>query len=333
MYIASPIGQFLGSLEKQGIKFWIEGERLRYGAPKDVVTPALRLQMTERKDEISAFLRTTQQRSHHINIPRAIRPERLPLSFSQQRLWFLDQLDSGNAYNMHAALKLSGSLNVGALQQALQEIVQRHESLHTTFAVDEDQPYQVINEQMVIELSVVDLSTYSSERQTIEVKRLTSAEANHPFDLSRDPMLRATLLKLDVVPASNHILLLTMHHIASDGWSMGVLVQEINTLYAAFCQGRHSPLPDLTIQYADFAVWQRDYLSGEKLEQQLNYWNEQLANAPELLQLPTDRPRPAQQSFRGAAMSVEIDKTLTQQLRQLSQQQGCTLYMLSLIHI
>ncbi len=266
------------------------------------------------------------------------RQQQLPLSFAQQRLWFLDRLGSSSAYNLPVGLVLRGSVNVPALEQALQEIVNRHETLRTTFATAAGIPYQVIHPQMIVNLPMVDLSESTSEAQMAEVNHLIATETTRPFDLSCDPMLRGLLLNLGQSSVSlpslkfdgtetHYILLLTIHHIAADGWSMAVLMQELTALYSAFSQGLSSPLPDLPIQYADFAVWQHHYLQGDRLTRQLNYWTTQLADAPQLLQLPTDRPRSPKESFRGDRVSVEINADLTQQLRQLSQAQGTTLYM------
>jgi len=252
----------------------------------------------------------------------------VPLSFAQQRLWFLHQLGNSSAYNVPLQLKLDGDLDIAALQQSLQTIVQRHESLRTTFAVGDatagGTPYQVIHPHMTIDLPVVTLQAYAPAAQSAAIERLTADEARRPFDLGQDPMLRATLLQLD---NRQYILLLTLHHIAADGWSMGVLVRELTQLYTAYRQGQPSPLPNLPIQYADFAAWQRSYLQGTVLTRQLEYWRQRLAGAPALIHLPTDRPRPAQQSLHGAGVPVQLDARLTQQLRALGQAHGATLYM------
>ena len=195
----------------------------------------------------------------------------------------------------------------------------------------------MVQPEVRIDLPVLDLRDYPQVQQQAEAERLMKAEALRSFDLSRDPMLRATLLRVSPASGSGtldragesapaHILLLTLHHIASDGWSAGVLLRELSTLYGAFRQGQSSPLPPLSLQYADFAVWQRQRLQGERLERQLNYWKSRLAGAPDLLQLPTDRPRPAEQSFRGDAVTLAIGTELTQHLRRLSQAHNTTLY-------
>src|SRR5215213_2360311 len=242
----------------------------------------------------------------------------LPLSFAQQRLWFLDQLQPGvTAYNIPGALRLRGALKVTALEQSLNEIIARHETLRTVFSVVEGQAVQLIRNSLTISLAI-------TEVEETDVPRLARAEAAPPFDLEAGPLLRVRLLRLS---EREHVLLLTMHHIVSDGWSMGVLVRELCALYETFSQGGESPLAPLTVQYADYAQWQREHLTGEVLEQQLQYWREQLAGAPALLELPVDHPRPAVQSFRGARESVRLGAELTRALQDLSRAEGVTLFM------
>ena len=324
MVTQQMLAKLLVNLTQAGVELWVEEGRLRSRAPEGAITPILREQIRLQRDEIITLLQQHSDNPTTRRIRPTPRTQQLPLSFAQQRLWFLAELGNSVAYNMPLALEIEGKLAVTALQQTLSEIVQRHESLRTTFVLQEGVPYQVIHPARSFDLPVVDLRGMVGDTQTSEVKRLSAAEALRPFDLSQDLMLRAQVLQL---AEERFVLLLTMHHIAADGWSLGVLVKELATLYAAFVQGKPSPLPELAIQYADFAVWQRNYLQGEVMERQLTWWKAQLADAPDLLQLPTDRPRPAQQSFRGEAVAFEITAGLTQQLRQLSQQQGCTLYM------
>ncbi|KST68574.1 amino acid adenylation domain-containing protein [Mastigocoleus testarum] len=254
----------------------------------------------------------------------------LPLSFAQQRLWFLHQLEgSSAAYNMPAAVKLNGNLEISALEQALTEIVQRHEVLRTSFKVVNGSPVQVINPNQSLSLPLINLQHLPENEKTAEVKRLAIAESQQPFDLSKSPLLRATIVQLG---NESHVLLLTMHHIASDGWSIGIFIQELSTLYQALSQGKPlstatQSLAPLPIQYADFAHWQRKWLTGEVWENQLKYWKQQLADAPQILELPTDRPRPPVQTFRGSTHQFELDRKLTQQLKTLSQSSGTTLFM------
>ena len=249
----------------------------------------------------------------------------LALSFAQQRLWFFDQLEPGlSAYNIPAAVRLKGPLNLAALEQSLNEIVKRHESLRTTFGKVDGRPTQVIAPTLTIKLPVVDLRKLPASERETEVRRLVTAEAQRPFDLSQGPLLRGTVLRLG---DEEHVGLLTMHHIVSDGWSTGILVREMATLYVAFCAGGSSPLPALPIQYADFAHWQRQWLQGEVLETQIAYWKEQLAGAPALIDLPTDHPRPAVQTFRGAHQSLVLPKHLQEGFKALSRQEGVTQFM------
>lgn len=247
-----------------------------------------------------------------------------PASFAQQRLWFLDQLIPGNAiYNVPTVIRLTGSLKLAALEQTFNEIVRRHETLRTTFIVLDGQPLQAIAPSLTIPLCVLDLQELPADKQEVKAKSIITAEIEHPFDLSSGPLLRVILL---VLSETEHILLLNMHHIICDDWSMGVLIRELGTLYAAFAQNQPSPLLELPLQYADFAHWQREWLQGEVLQTQLAYWREQL-NGISILHLPTDKPRPAIQSYRGATQFLELPKKLIDALEKLSQQEGVTLFM------
>ncbi|MDT9002467.1 amino acid adenylation domain-containing protein, partial [Paucibacter sp. APW11] len=260
-------------------------------------------------------------------IQPADRGARLPLSWAQQRLWFLAQLDqaASAAYHMPAALQLQGSLNRAALSATLNRIVARHESLRTRFVQQGDVVGQVIDEaDSGFALAEEDLTSLRGHEQQAAVQRLMLDHASMPFDLAQGPLIRGKLLKLG---DTDHVLLINQHHIVSDGWSMGILVREVCALYAAFSEGREDPLSPLPIQYADYAAWQRQWLQGERLQQQLGYWKQRLAGAPDLLALPTDRPRPAQQSFAGASVAFEFDAELTHGLKALARHHGATLYM------
>ncbi|MBD2095649.1 amino acid adenylation domain-containing protein [Trichocoleus sp. FACHB-591] len=247
-----------------------------------------------------------------------------PLSFAQRRLWVLDQLEPGNPfYNIPIAVKLSGALEIAALEQSCQEIIQRHANLRTTFTTVEGEPVQAIAPHLPFELPIINLQALPAAEQTVEVQRLITVETQHAFDLFQGPLLRATLLKLS---NAEHILLLNLHHIVSDAWSMGVLVRELADLYTAFVSQRPSPLAPLPVQYPDFAVWQQQWLQGDRYQAQLDYWKQQLGGLP-VLALPTDHPRPAVQSFRGVSHTIQLSKDLSQQLRSLSQQSGATLFM------
>ncbi|HSK79450.1 MAG TPA: amino acid adenylation domain-containing protein, partial [Thermoanaerobaculia bacterium] len=253
----------------------------------------------------------------------------LPLSFAQQRLWFIDQLEPGTPiYNMPVALRVEGPLAPRILALCLGEIVRRHETLRTAFAPRDGSPVQVIREAAPFRLPVVDLSGLpESEREALALT-LTGEEALRPFDLTRGPLLRGVLLRMAPRGGQmDHVAALTLHHIASDGWSMGILVRETVALYEAFAAGKPSPLPELPVQYADFSAWQQSWLHGETLEAEIAFWRRQLAGLPPLLTLPTDRPRPAVQSFRGAYRPVRLPAELTRQLQLLSQSEGATLFM------
>ena len=248
-----------------------------------------------------------------------------PTSFAQQRLWFLHQWEPETPlYNIPRSFRLTGWLDIAALEQSVNELVRRHESLRTFFSVVDDQPRQVITPSLTVMLPVMDLSSIPDGERESETLRLATEEARRPFDLSRGPLLRGTLLRL---AEQEHVLLLTLHHIISDGWSMGVLFRELSALYDAFSTGKPSPLAELPLQYPDFAVWQREWLQGEVLEGQLSYWKNQLADAPAVLELPTDRPRPPVQSYRGARQSMVLSGELNEALKTLSRQQGVTLFM------
>ncbi|HEX2250800.1 MAG TPA: condensation domain-containing protein, partial [Gemmatimonadales bacterium] len=265
-----------------------------------------------------------------VTIPRRSATDPCRLSFAQQRLWFLDQIEPANpAYNIHVALRLTGALSVPILEQSLSEILRRHEALRTTFRTVDGQPVQIIASAKPLRLPVVDLSGLRTPDRETEVQRLAAEEAGSPFHLARGPLFRTMLLRLD---AEEHVLLLTMHHIVSDGWSTEVLYRELGTLYEAFSAAPGaraaggSPLPELPIQYADYAVWQRDWLQGEVLETQLAYWKEQLGDSPPMLALPTDRPRPTLQTYRGARHEMVISRRATEGLKALSQREGAPLF-------
>ncbi len=251
-----------------------------------------------------------------------------PLSFAQQRLWFMDQLvPGGAAYNVAGAARLAGPLFPGVLARVLGEVVRRHEVLRTTFEAVDGQPVQVIAAEVVVAMPVVDLAGLSGGAREEELARLAAAEARLPFDLARGPLLRFTLARLS---AREHAALVTVHHIVSDAWSMGVLFREIAALYAAFAEGKPSPLPALPVQYADFAVWQRAWLAGGVLEAELAYWKRQLAGAPAVLELPSDRPRPAVQSFRGSSRRIALPAAVIGPLESWGRKRGATPFMIQL---
>ncbi|HEY0514845.1 MAG TPA: amino acid adenylation domain-containing protein, partial [Thermoanaerobaculia bacterium] len=267
-------------------------------------------------------------------VPRGPRGEivRLPLSFAQARLWFLDQLEPGSLYNIPAMFQMEGEIDVAALTGALAEIVRRHETLRTRFVRIGDEPVQEIRPAAAdlragAALPLIDLSALPSGQRSRESGRLAVEEARRPFDLSRGPLARFALVRL---AKEEHALFLSMHHIVSDGWSIGVLTRELGTLYAGLSAGAPPPLPEMPVQYADFAVWQREWLRGEALERQLAHWRHRLAGAPTALELATDRPHPVAQSFRGGAVELRLGTEVTRALRELGRQGEATLFMTSL---
>ena len=262
-----------------------------------------------------------------LQIPPIVPVERdgpLPASFAQQRLWFVDQLDPGTAsYNIPTAVRLEGVLDVAALGRALDEVVRRHEVLRTSFDSEGGVPFQIVTPAEPVALPLIDLTDVPEANREAEARRLIAIEASRPFDLARGPMLRAGLLKLS---ENEHVVLVTMHHIASDGWSIGVLIREVAALYDAFRDGLPSPLPEPTLQYADYAAWQRNWLQGDALKTQLDFWEGHLRGTP-TLELPADRPRPAAMSHRGDDRSIVVPKPLVAGLQAVGRKGGGTLFM------
>jgi amino acid adenylation domain-containing protein len=253
------------------------------------------------------------------------RNQRLPLSFAQQRLWFLDQVEPNNPlYNIPRAIRLIGVFNVSAMESALNAIVKRHEILRTTYQAERGEPFQIIAEECTLSLPVVDLTELPEAEREIEARKLAQEEVAKPFDLARDEMARNLVLK---VSEKDHILVMNTHHIASDGWSIGVFMRELTVLYKAALDNETFFLPDLPIQYADYAIWQRNWLQGEVLDLQLAYWKKNLEGAPPVLLLPTDRPRPVIPTFRGVTHRFMLPASLADGIRTLSRQQSGTPFM------
>lgn len=284
----------------------------------------------------AARIEQERQRVHAMLLPpiQAVpHTEPLPLSFAQQRLWFLDQLQPESPfYTISVTLYLRGALNARMLAASLQELMRRHEALRTTFALRDEQPVQIIASTLPLPLPIIDLGTETGEpgcsldqdeRQMV-IARLCNEEARQPFDLATGPLIRTSLLR---VTGQEHVLLFTLHHIVADGWSVDIFLQELSTLYRGQIQGQPPVLAPLAIQYADYALWQRSWLQGEVLQRQLAYWRQQLSGAPTVLELPTDRPRPAVQTYHGASQTFLLPLPLLQRLRLLSHEEGVTLFM------
>lgn len=363
------IEAFLIHLRSLDVELQADGDRLRVSAPRGVLTSALRMELTDRKAEILAFLRQTDASllltpptippsSRHEDVlahgpheasttatlverGEASRQSRqdvetmpilpvprdrpLPLSLAQEYLWLLTELDPDTAaYNIPAAVRLSGPLDVAALEQSLNEIVRRHETLRTTFTKLDGKVCQVITPALTVALPLLDLQEFSKTEREAEIQRLATREALRLFDLARGPLLRTFLMKLD---KDEHVLLVNMHHLISDGWSMVVLSQELVILYGAFSRGKPSPFPERPVQYADFAVWQQQWLRSEVVKAHLAYWMQQLGGTLPVLELPTDYPRPSALIFRGAKLDFALPSNLTEALETLSRQEGATLFM------
>jgi amino acid adenylation domain-containing protein len=275
-------------------------------------------------------LRSASQKkgSRAIRLKQEDRPSAVPLSYAQERLWFLDNLGLvGSAYNMSFVAELDGNLDVSALERSFSELIDRHECLRTRFVLSGGSPVQVVAAPGLFKLPFLNIAELHQSKKEQEVRRVIDGEIRRPFDLAEGSLLRASLIQL---ATNEHLLLLTVHHIACDGWSLGILNRELSLLYGAHVSGASSPLPELSVQYADYAMWQRKWLQGEVLQKQLQYWREQLDGAPLQLQLPTDRPRPAVESFRGEEFNFTLPANLSAALKELSRREGVTLFMLLL---
>ncbi|MDC0671968.1 non-ribosomal peptide synthetase [Nannocystis radixulma] len=326
----SSVVDLLAELGRSDIKLWVDGDQLRASAPPGVLSPAIVAVLKERKAELLAVLRDPDG-ARSGAIPRAPRDRPLPASFAQQQIWLLERLGLGAAYHTGHAARLDGRLDVLALQRALDEIVRRHESLRTTFADDRDELLQHIGPARPVELRTVDLRHLPEAARPAALDQHVAQELARPFDLARDLLLRAALLTTD---HDRTLLVLVMHHIASDGWSIGVLLREIAALYTAFAAGREATLPALPVQVADVAVWQRERLAGERLEGELRYWRERLAGAPPFLDLPVARDDAAALRRaghgRGACIEFTVDPAVARGLRELARRSQATLFMTAL---
>ena len=373
-HIDQSLEAFLSDLKNRGIKLWADGDNLRCTAPKNSMTADIQKKIASQKQLILCFLKQTDTKDditlinthkESNTIPRLkLKPEQpLPLSFSQQRLWFLDQLEKSATYNIPAALHIQGFINADFLEKSLNDIVQRHEVLRTTFrgfdhhfgqttafpgspSPNDDQGFfrndeseinaspfssptegtavQIIKPFLKVPLNLLDLSLLTQEKQQAETKLWIEQGEKYLFNLSDGPLLWVMLIKL---VEDQHLLLLTMHHIIADGWSVGVLIQEMTTFYSGYCSQKPTVLPPLPIQYADFSLWQRTWLNQGELDRQLNYWQTQLTDLPEIIKLATDRPRPPVQSFRGSVERFKLDLKLTKALKIVSRNHNTTLFM------
>ena len=316
--------EFLSDLRHKGIRLWAEGDKLRFSAPKGALTEEIRAELVERKAELLSFLNqiTTASPLNLSSIRAISRDGELPLSFAEEGLWLLDQLSPGmTAWNMQSSVRLRGPLNVSALERSLNTIFQRHDVLRTSFRVVKETPARIVVPTLTVNLPVIDLNQ-CAELET-ESGRIASEAAQLPFNLSEGPLLRVSLFKLG---ETEHIFLLTKHHIITDAWSSRLFLRELFSLYEAYSAGRPSPLSDLPIQYSDFAVWQRQLKQGE-MERHLSYWKNRLQQEVTVSELPCDYPRPTVQSFRGARQEIQLSESVSHALRALSKQERTTLFM------
>lgn len=321
-----PVIQLLHQLRSLNVSLSLDGDTLKISAPRGVLTEELRRELGERKPDIVKFLRSSRQAAERErSIPRVDRSGPLPLSLAQQRLWFLTQLDpDSSVYNIGVMIRMRGTLSVPALEAALQQIVHRHESLRTRFLEVDGVPQSVIDDGSAWRLRLVDAHGCSDESPDSELIRIATACTYQPFDVARDPLFRADLL---VIGPQDHLLVLTLHHLVCDGWSMGALGGELAQLYPAYLSGAQPVLAPLPVQYADFAAWQREWLESGELDRQLPYWKKQLAGAPPVLGFPADHRRPPAEMYRGRRAKLVIPRELAAALERLSQSQGVTLFM------
>ncbi|MGK7919366.1 MAG: condensation domain-containing protein, partial [Trichodesmium sp.] len=319
--------KFLSELANRDVKLWLEDGRLRCKAPEGVLTSDIRTQLTEYKQEIINFLERSNQEKNIKQHP--IKPiERngnyQPLSFAQQRLWWQEKLGIlSHAYNVPLTLHLKGQLQPVALQHSLNQLIVRHETLRTTFKEINDTPVQVIQSPFELELPEIELSGLTPSQQKNQLQQLLQQENQQQFNLEQEPPIRGKLFKL---AEKEHILLVMLHHIATDGWSVGIFAQELAAFYQGIVTGKPSQLPELPVQYVDFAVWQRQWLQGTTIQRQIDYWKEKLKELPQL-QLPTDYSRPARETFRGGEKTFSLSAALTAKLDRLSQQHGFTMFI------
>jgi len=320
--------ELLSTLRRLDVKLWLEDERLRFSGAEGVMSPELLDEVNGRASEIISFLRGIRVTSSApapqlVKIPTG---GASPLSFAQQRLWFIEQLEPGNvAYNIFQGVRASGRLNPATLQQVLSEIFRRHEVLRSTFSTLDGAPVARINPATALELPLLDLTGLGDEEQEIELLRLAHEEINRPFDLAGDTLLRARLLRLR---DEEYAVFLSMHHIASDLWSGSILVSELSSLHDAFSKGAVSPLQELKFQYVDFAHWQRQWLNRELMQTQLEYWKRRLAGSLPPLNLPTDRPRTQRASFETSLHSFVLSSDLSASVKELSRRDDVTLFMI-----
>ena len=323
------IQTLLETLRALDAKLWVEDGRIRCSAPRGALTPELRAQLSDRRDEILAALAAEAgAAARDAAIARVPRGGPLPTSFGQQRLWFITRMAPDAAlYHLPLAFRVAGQIDTQALRRALAEIVSRHEVLRTTLTVAGGEPVQVVRPEFEPCAAVEEIHGDTPEERETALQALLASEARHPFDLEHGPVFRARIIRMG---DADHVVTLSVHHIAADGWSLGVLQRDLVALYRAFAAGEPSPLAPLPIQYADFAAWQRGILTRDVIERELSYWRERLAGLDQALELPTDRPRPAVQTTNGSVAGRALPPDVWRQLRAVSGSRRVTLFMAAL---
>jgi len=321
--------ELITELNRAGIKVWVEQNQLKIKAPKGALTPELKSILKEKKAELIQFLpgqNTTKQQQEPIAV--VSREGDLDLSYAQKRMWFLAQLEPDNAaYHIRCALELKGSLNVEALERALITLSERHESLRTTFISSNGVPKQKIGSEPLISFKVETYNNANADNISDDVlEQQFHNFVSQPFDLTAGPLFRAQLVQR---ADQHYVLMVAMHHIISDGWSIGIIVKELTQLYAAYASGQAATLPLPSIQYVDFSAWQKTFLSGDREASQLNYWHQQLENVP-VLELPTDHSRPTVKTPAGGVVKFSVDSHLVTQAKTLAQKNSATLFMVLL---
>jgi amino acid adenylation domain-containing protein len=321
------ISSLLEETKRLGIELYVDGERLRYRAPQGALNEDLRTQITLHKEALLSFL--SNRNGSFSSAPMIARrqkdgDERIILSFGQERLWFLYQMDPANPfYNLNTAARLTGLLDVGALERSINEIISRHEILRTRYQVIDGQPFGVVDPALKLTIEVTDLLKLPEHDRESEALKISAEYFQQPFDLGQGPLIRASVLKLG---ERNYLLLLSMHHIIFDGWSIGILFRELATLYESYSAQKPCSLSELPLQYSDFAFWQKQWLQGEALKNHLAFWKDYLSGVNTILDLHTDHPRPAVQSFRGARQSFRIPGNVLESIKSLAQQERATLF-------
>ncbi|PHM47550.1 non-ribosomal peptide synthetase [Xenorhabdus miraniensis] len=321
--------QIINEALNQGITLFVSGNKLRYRTQRDSIPPELLSEWKHHKQALIDFLNQLDAEETSIqqlpDIPRYSHAEHYPLSYAQQRLWLIDQLAEGSPqYNTSGDFRLQEVLNIKAFEAAVKTLLERHESLRTHFKMIDNEPRQVITTSYDLPITQYDLSALSESEKEYQVKQLGKEEIQQVFNLRTDLMLRIRLIKM---AEEDYVILYTIHHIACDGWSMGIFFRELLTLYRAYCQNEENPLPPLKIQYSDYARWQQEWLQGDILEKQLNYWQNQLTGISPVHRVPLDNPRPEKQNIEGHAHLQHISKHLTQEIRALCAKHGVTLFM------